>query len=93
MLALALHAYSIKSNIFLFFSQATTEKKWWFYLVDCPTQLTFYLDLCWIRLARNMKFRAREIHVTHCVALSSSLAPHFKDEIASLRKRPFFAGF
>ena len=57
------------------------------------TQGPFYLDLCWIRLARNMKFCAREIHVTHCVALSSSPAPHFKDEIASLRKRPFFAGF
>ena len=49
---------------------------------------------CWIviRLARNMKFRAREIHVTHWVALASS-APHFEDEIASLKKRLFFAGF
>jgi len=39
-----------------------------------------------------MKFRAREIYVTHWVALTS-FAPHFEDEIASLKKRPFFAGF
>ena len=50
------------------------------------------LGLAWIRLARNMKFRAREIYVTHWVALTS-FAPHFEDEIASLKKRPFFAGF